>query len=301
MARTNVYTTAKRIRRQVGNGHREENGVLFATIDDTVNTLQFTTAMPASVHEGVTLGIDAELILVVTADPATNICTVIRGFEDSIAAAHLAGTMIEIAPRFPLFSIVEAMISEVDSWGPDLYYADTQLYTVADGVTLLGLTGVWYNIYRVLDVKQEEVTGDFSVWPRIRHRLVRGGVGSNSPWAPTTGIGIRFQEPVRGGRVAITAAIPFPTDVILADSDWVTTVHLTKSQVDLLEMGTKIRLIMDSDDEATGRNAQDEPRRAAEVPIGSMVSLSQLRLARYTRRLSDEKAKLNRLFPTRMS
>jgi len=298
MPRTNVFTTAKRIRRQVGNGHREETGVLLAAIDDATDTLQFKTTLPSSVQAGVTLGLDLELVLVVTADHETNICTVIRGFLDSEPVAHLIDTLIEIAPRFTLLDIVDAMITEVDSWGPDLYYYDTVFFDVESGTEVLGLPGSYYNVIRILECRQEEANGEQSVWPRIKHKLLRGVVGSD--WGDS-GLALRFHEPVRHGRIAVTIAYPFDTTFFDGDHDLVLDLHFSKSMIDIIEMGARIRLISNSDDESTGRNAQDEPRRAAEVPIGSMVSLSQLRLARYTRRLSDEKARLNRLFPTRMS
>ena len=300
MARTNALTTAKRIRRQLGSNHRMEQNTLLGVIDSSVTTFQFGTQMPPAVVTGAILGIELELMRVVSADTGTNTVTVMRGAADSEPAGHGAGTIIDIAPRFPLMDVFDAMLTEIDSWGRDLYWMDSDTFTVAAAAQTLELLSSWSDIYGVIDVMQSELQTTESVWPRVKSKLIRGdAVGFDG--APTSGMLLRFLEPIRSGQVYVKVAHPFSTDGLTAASDLVDDVHLSVSMLDVLELGTRIRLVMNDDDTRTGRGAQDEPRRAEETPLGSMVSLSQLRLARYTRRKADEMSRLRTLYPIRMS
>lgn len=300
MARTTALTTAKRIRRQLGSAHRMEQNTLLAAIDADDTTFQFGTQMPPAVVTGVTLGIDLELFKVISADTGTNTVNVSRGFLDSDAAAHAINAPIDIAPRFALLDIWDAMLSEMDSWGQELYWMDSTTFTVSGSQQTLELPAEWADIIGVVDVRQAEAVTTETVWPRLPCRLIRGAL-ADFDGALTSGMLLRFLEPIRGTQVYVKVARPFSTESIDPADDLITDFQLSRSMLDIVELGSRIRVIGNDDDTRTGREAQDEPRRAEETPLGSMVSMSQLRLARYTRRKADEMSRLRRQFPLLMS
>ena len=121
MARTDVLTTARRIRRQLGSQHRQEVLVLASAITDSDTTLNFTTDLPLGLAVGQMLCVDFEALYVQSINTTTNAVTVIRGYLDTEAAAHAAASMVEMAPRFSLPDIYDAMQSEVQSWAPALF------------------------------------------------------------------------------------------------------------------------------------------------------------------------------------
>lgn len=300
MARTSVQTTAERIRRQLASGHQQEAAGLFATIDGVVTTIGFDAALPAAVRAGTILGLESELVRVRTRDVVNNQVTVIRGYLDSDPVAHTAGISIDISPRFSMLDIYDAMQTEIDSWGQHLYYVAGQTFAVATNAVTLEMPVAWSNMLGLVESVQSETSTDTTVWPVIKGRLIRGIQGSFDG-APTSGILLRFKEPIRTGAVYLAAALPFSTIPFAPSADLVTDLKMTVSQMGLLEMGVKQRLLIDSENNRGARQAQDESRQAAEVPYGSMVSITQLALARYSLRRQEEVAKLRRLYPLRIS
>jgi hypothetical protein len=304
MARSNVLTTAKRIRRHLGPGHRQEVAQLLDFTDASQTSILFAgSVLPTGVAPGVTLGIDLELLRVVSVDTAGLAATVIRGFLDSDADTHDAGAQIDVAPRFSMLDIVDAMMSEIDSWGQQLYYTTSDTFSVATSDVTLELPAAWTSLLGVIACNQSETasfTTGATVWPELPARLIRG-TPTDFDGALTSGILLRFLEPIRTGAVYIVAAMPFRSSGMLLTQDLGTDFHLPDSMLDVLEMGTTRRLILNSDAARGSRVAQDEARRAEETPVGSMVSLDQLQLAQYRLRKAEEVRLLRRNYPIRIT
>jgi hypothetical protein len=301
MARTNVLTTAKRIRRQLSSAHRQEEGVLFADINDSATTVQFDTTLLPAVRAGTLIGIDLELMRVRSKDDANNTVSVTRGYLDSTAVAHTAGAQIDISPRFSLLDIFDSMQSEIDSWGQQLYYTVSDTFAVPTTSTTLELPLAWASLLGVCELLQNEVSNDSNVaWPRVDAKLIRGKAGEFDG-AATSGILLRFLEPIRTGSVYVVAALPFDATALAVTSDLVTDFHLEPALLDVLELGVKRRCTVDSDNNRGARQAQDESRMAQEVPYGSMVSLTQLGMAQYMRRKSEHVSLLHRRYPLRIT
>lgn len=299
MARTNVLTTAKRIRRHLRTGYRNEQTTLNGAIDAVQTAMQFTD-WHKSIQPGVTLGIDTELIRVVTANPTTLGVTVIRGYLDSDAASHATLALVDIAPRFSLLDVVDAMQSEVAGWGQQLYYVADQTLAVATSASTLELPVAWTDMLGVISVLQNEGTTN-AVWPSLGTKLIRG-TATGFSGAPLSGALLRFIEPIRTGSLHVVVALAFdPT--VLADTtkDLVTDAHLSPGLIDVLELGTQRRVVAQDSDNRGSRSAQDEPRRAEETPPGSMTPVAQFQYGLYTKRRSEEVARLRRRFPIRMT
>lgn len=299
MARSDVITTARRIRRQLGIGYRLEQMVLLTGINSSDITLTMTTTMPAGVTEGVLLGVGTEMMLVVSANHSANTVTVIRAFQDTTAAAHVAGSLIDISPRFSLVDIVEAMRGEMMAWGSQLYYPVSETFTVSPEQQTLELPLAWVNMLGLLNVIQSDVSGDITTWPRVACKFIRGDAATFDG-ASTSGLLLRFTEPIRSGLVYAVAAMPYGYLTMNDDDDLTDDLYLTPGMIDLLEFGAKRRVMADELSGRLARHAQDEARRAEETPLGSLVPVSQLQMMQYNRRMQDEIRLLRSRYPLRM-
>lgn len=299
MARTDVLTTAKRIRRQLRSQHRLDQLQLFASVTSVASQLQFSTSLPNNVRAGTVLGIDLELMRVLSVDTANNQVYVIRGYLDSTAATHDAGALIDINPRFSLLDIVDAMIGELASWTPELYQVASDTFSVDLAAQTLEMPAEWATMIGVCEVLQSETGTEVTVWPRIGSKFIRGDAATFTG-ATTSGHLLRFTEAIRTGGIYVTVALPFDPELITDSADLVDDVGLTGSLLDVLELGVRRRVLMDAENNRASRQAQDEVRRAEEVPMGATIQAQQLVTAIYLRRRGEEARRLKRAYPIRM-
>lgn len=295
MARTEVHATLKRIRRQLAAGHRSEVNLLSAAISDTTETIPLALEVTAALIPGAVLGIGLELMRVKTV--GTSDCTVIRGWLDSTAAAHASGDEVQISPRFSLLDLHEAMIAEVNSWGPQIYRVESTELTVGLGLQAVELPAEFIGAYGICRVARKYST-DTTRWPDLPVRVTRGEVGWTG--APTSGILLRMIDPVDSGTVFVLAAMPITlTDPDLTD-DLVTDHKIPESMIDVLEMGVKLRVAHDAEYARASRQAQDDSRRTEESPAQGFTQPMQFGVALYRNRVQQEVNKLRAQYPIRI-
>lgn len=299
MARSNVLETAQRIRRQLTSSFRPEQLVLLADITAGDTTVQFTSTLPNNLREGSVLGIDLELLFVLTVNTANNSCTVVRGYLDSTAAAHTANTLVDINARFPLIDIVEAMRTEVMSWGPQLFYVLSDTLTVALGTETYELPVAWADTIGVVNLLQSDTSGDVTAWPRLPAKLIRGDAAFDA--APTSGMLLRFTEPVRSGQIYITVAMPYDLLELDTTLDLITDYKLTPGLVEVVELGAKRRLVVDGQYERIERQPLEPQRFGENTLLQTIAQMIQMFEAQYRVRKQQEINKLRRLYPLRMT
>lgn len=293
MARTTVSTTVERIRRQLSSGYRNELNLLNGAISDTDTTLSVLLPITSSVTPGALLFIGTEALRVVSASAANGTVEVLRGQQDSIAAAHADGDEVLINPRFSPLDIFDAMQDEIASYGPQLFRVDSQEFTTADADDTLELPLSWNDCYGVLDVRRQwSESGGVTSWPRVNCRFQRAGAAAVSG-KPI----LRFIDTMRAGTVLVQVARPYVLTNFALTSDLLTDVLLPESMLDVLAMGTKLRVLVDNENGRTARTAQDEPRRAEETPVGATVQPYQFNNALYRNRRQEEVNKLRALWP----
>lgn len=302
MARTSVLETAQRIRRQLVSSSRPQQLSLGAALDASETTVLFVETMPNGLVAGSTLGIDTELMRVMSVNTSTNSVVVMRGYLDTDPMTHALGTLVDVDPRFSLTDIVEAMRTELLSWGPAMYYPLSDTFTVSLSASVLELPLAWQDMIGVLELLQSDgspLVGD-TTWPRVGAKLIRGELGSFDG-APTSGLLLRFTEPIRNGQVYCTVGMPYDTQVFDTTKDLVTDLHLTEGMVELVELGAKKRVIMDGEYERVARQPLEPQRFGENTMLQSVTSMFQMFEAQYRNRKTQEINKLRRLYPLRIT
>lgn len=293
--RSEVMRTAKRIRRQLGGSVRYEVNSLAADIDAAATTITLTFPLANNFKEGAVLDVEGELMRVMSINAGAQTAVVLRNWLDSEPVTHLTGEEVAVDARFPLANIIDEMISELRSWTPRLYRV-TELeaaITVSPDIPyrVYTLPDTW-DLLRVIRISRNQTSDYYTpitddTWPEVQFRLQRGDITR-----------VRFLgSDVWTGNLFIQAAIGFDTTTFDPTTDLLTDVGLVESMLDVLELGTKCRLLADQEHVRSSRQAQGEPRTAQEVPPGTAATGAQRLYAMYVRRRGEEAARLNRLYP----
>lgn len=297
MARTTVLDTIERVRRQLASAQRLEYNFLASAMDNVQTTLTLSLDVAKSIRPGAFVFIDTEAMRVTSVDTTTKIVTVARGYYDSDPVAHSNGAEVQVNPRFSPLDIMDAMQDEILSYGPQLYRVSSTEIAVASSQETVALPVTWNDAYGLVDVTRKWTDDDTATaWPRCEVRFARGGATAFAG-APF----IRVIDNTRDGTVLVKAARPFDVSTFTASTDLVATVGLPASMLDVVAMGTKLRLLVDSENSRGGRDVQDEPRRAEETPVAAAVQPFQFNNAVYRSRKQEEINKLVALYPIRMA
>ena len=301
MSRTDVSQTIERIRRQLNSTVRLEVNVLGGSLTTSETQLSFTYDLPNSLRSGAVLSLGTELMRVVNTNVSAKTADVIRGWQDSDPEAHALGDEVLINPRFNRFDIFDAIQQEIDSWEPDLFYIVDATWETTDATQGVEVPTANANALGVAYVRRNwDNDNDSPVWPEYRYDLHRGRPGSVTP-GQASGLFIRFTEGIgyaSTGDVIAGLAMPYTSDGITEATDLVD-LEITRSMIELIELGVKARLMGDDEIGHSARNAQDEPRRNQDVQPGEALSVAQSMLQRYERRRNMEIRRLRTRYPFR--
>lgn len=297
MSRHTVANVIERCRRQLASSLRNEVNALGSNLNSTATTLTMAYDVQNSISPGAILSINKELLRVVAVNVAAKEVTVIRGWQDSEAAAHVANDEILVNPRFTRFDIYDALVDEISSWSPNLFWVSSYQWNVTEDQETVELPASLSDALGVIELRRQwSDETDNSSWPRLDYRVMRGFVGT---WdaATTSGLLIRMIPnfgTMRAGKVMALVGRPFDvTTVELQETNnLVTDFNLSPSMIDLLVLGIKVRLMIDDENGRSGRFTQDEPRRAEEVQAGAALTVGQTLRNNYQRRFGDEMRKL---------
>lgn len=300
MARTTVENTIERIRRQLNSTVRLEINTLGATLTTTTNPVTLSYDLANSIRAGAVLSVGRELMRVISINASSKEVTVIRGWQDSDAEAHSIGDEVLINPRFTRADIYDAIIQEIDSWEPDIFKVTDEVYTIEIEAQGVEVSSANSNAIGVIEVRRNFTEDDSVVWPEYPFMLHRGRSASLTP-TEGSGMFIRFTHNTgyakAAGTVVARLAIPFDSSDITSEAtDLVTDVGCNGGLIELIELGVKSRLITDDETGRSARNAQDEPRRNQEVPVGAALQTGQTTLQRYERRRNQEVFRLRQKY-----
>lgn len=275
-------------------GVRVERDLLATTMNSSVGSVVSTYSRPG-IKAGAKLSLDLEDMHVWSVSGAT--ATVQRGEFGSTAAAHSSGAIIHVNAEFTPFEVFKQINNELKSLSAPrngLFVPRTVTLTYNPSIFGYNLTGVT-NIDGILRVLAE-ATGSAKQWApitdyRIERNLPTGDFAS--------GFALFVPRGAPGRDIRVVYRGQFSEMDALAD-DVETNTGLPYSCFDILAMGAALRCAAPAEIDRNQMGAQGSGRRSSEVPAGARLNavrgLAQLRQDR----ISQERARLSRRFPTRM-
>lgn len=281
--------------RQILSGVIEQRNKLSATINATATTVVLSYDLDG-IRAGQVFEIDSELFYVWEAVSGTKTVTVERGWNGTTAAAHTAGAVVTVNPRFPRAQIFDALNDELkDLSSPmhGLFQIKTFDFDYDGSAAIINLPPV-LSIIDLVGV-HIRVTGDNYEWVR-KVRLIRD--------LPTddfsSGYGLKFENRIRSGRLRIVYKAPF-TPLTNETQNLVNFAGLPSTCEDIINLGVQIRLMAPREIKRNFTESQGDTRRSEEVSAGA-VSNSVNNLIRMRRdRIQAEATRLMRQYPTFLS
>lgn len=287
-----VAQIINRTQRQLLSGVIEERNKIASLVNATTDSVTMSFDV-GGISSGTTIEIDSEQMYVWAVSDTSKTATVERGFNGTVAAPHVSGSIVIVNPRFPRAQILEAINDELaDLSSPmnglfqvkilDLNYngSDRQ-------INLPSISGV----IDIIEVRNRYMSSDYQ---QVRNvKLLRD--------MPTkdfgSGLALQFDQGVRSGDVRVTYRSPF-TKLTVETENVQTNGGFPESAEDLLVIGAQIRLVAPREVKRNFTESQGETRRSDEVGPGA-VAASITNLIRMRRdRITAEAAKLARQYPT---
>ena len=290
-----VGTVVDRTVRQLMSGTVEERNKTVGALTATSTSVVFQYDLNGMRAGGV-IQIDNELMYVWEVSQGSKTVTVERAWNGTAAAAHTAGAVAIVDPKFPRSQIIEAINAEID----DLSSPMNGLYQIKS--LELNYNGTWNMINlpttdKIIDLVSVTVRYIATDYPVIRKcRLIRDLPNDDF----SAGYAIRFDEQVRAGRMIVVYKAPF-TNVTTEAQNLQNIAGFPTTAEDILIMGAQIRLVSPREVKRNFTESQGDTRRSEEVPTGS-VSSSINNIIRMRRdRITAEAARLARQYPTFLS
>jgi hypothetical protein len=292
---TTTAVVIDRTLRQLLSGTVEPRNKLTTTLT-SVSTSVVVDYPLEGLRSGQVCEIDSELMYIWSTDVPTKTLTVQRGFNNSTAAAHTAGAVITVNPRFPRAQVLEAVndeLSDLSSPMHGLFQVKTLNIDYNGSDAMINLTGVT-SIIDLLTVSVRYMTDDYPIARKIR--LVRD--------MPTddfaSGFALRFDQAVFPGRLRVVYKAPYTATAAEA-TDINSTCGVQETATDIVALGAQIRLMSPREIKRNFTESQGDTRRSEEVATGAIAN-STANLIRLRRdRITAEAARLARAYPTFLS
>ena len=292
---TTTAVVIDRTLRQLLSGTVEARNKLTTTLT-SVSTSVVVDYPLEGLRAGQVCEIDSELMYIWATDVPTKTLTVQRGFNNSTAAAHTAGAVITVNPRFPRAQVLESIndeLSDLSSPMHGLFQVKTLNIDYNGSDAMINLTGVT-SIIDLLTVSVRYMTDDYPIARKIR--LVRD--------MPTddfaSGFALRFDQAVFPGRLRVVYKAPYTATAAEA-TDINSTCGVQETATDIVALGAQIRLMSPREIKRNFTESQGDTRRSDEVATGAVAN-STANLIRLRRdRITAEAARLARAYPTFLS
>lgn len=279
---------------------REEMNLLGASINNSTTTISLASGQTlGSIQPGAYLEVDYEFMRVLNA-PSPAAITVIRGYSGSTAAAHSANAVVNVNPRFPVVDIIKAINEDID----DLSAPNNGLFQmkevtltfipVVQGYDMTGLSSA--NVMEIYEVRAHEY-GPANKYPIIPPRYWKLERNADTSVFPS-GISLKLDQGGFPGRpLRVQYKAPYTTPLVNASDDVLSVTGLHSQAHDIPILGAPARLMLYRELKRSFSEAQGEPRRAQEVPVGSSLTAAKgLQLLRASR-IEAERGRLKQQFP----
>jgi hypothetical protein len=280
-----------RVSRQLLSGTIEERNKLATTVTSADTSIVMSYDL-AGLRAGSVFEIDSELMYIWVAESGSKTLTVERGYLGTTAAAHTAGALAILNPRFPQQQLLDSFNQELD----DLSSPSNGLFRViAANVDYNGsdrqvnLTSAT-TIIDLIDVRLRYLSSDYPVLRGVR--LSRDLPTSDF----ASGFALTFDEVSMAGTLRVRYKAPF-VRASTTSSDIQSVCLMPINMEDIVEMGVMARMLSVREVKRNFIESQGDTRRSDEVPAGSIANsvTNILRLRRD--RIIAEASKLARQYP----
>jgi hypothetical protein len=239
--------------------------------------------------------IDDELIWVDSFDRITNTATVPaygRGFRDTVATVHSAGSRVTISPSFPRSVVRRNINLAIDGVYPDLfgtYYttfhfqaAVTTYQLPQESIDILGCS--WQTI------------GPSKEWLPVRHYRV-DRMANPTYW--NTGKTISIREGIVPGRTVMVTYTKKPTTLQYDSDDFASLTGLPDSAREVIVLGAAYRTAMYLDLGRIPAATAEADAQQGNDPVGSAANIGRVLQQMYQQRLLVEVRRLQEQYPPR--
>ena len=239
--------------------------------------------------------IDDELIWVDSFDRTSNTATIPsygRGFRETVAVPHTAGSRVTIAPSFPRSVIRRNLNLAIDGVYPDLFGTYYTTFTFQAAVTTYTLP---QEAIDVIGISWQTI-GPSKEWLPIRHYRVDRMA---NPLTWNSGKTVSIREGIIPGRTVMVTYTKKPTTLVYDQDDFASVTGLPDSAREVIILGAAYRSAMYLDFGRLPASSAEADGLRANDPIGSAGNVSRLIQQMYQQRLLVEVRRLQEQFPPR--
>ena len=265
----------------------------YLTAPMTSTDLTFTVADGSVLTRGL-VEIDDELIWVDSFDRTTNVATVPaygRGFRDTTAQSHTAGTRVTITPSFPRSVIRRNINLAIDGVYPDLFGT---FYTIFNWQAARTTYVLPNEAVDVLGASWQTI-GPSREWLPVRHYRVDRMA---NPLYWNSGKTISIREGIIPGRPVMITYTKKPT-VLQYDTDDFTMSGLSDSAREVIILGAAYRTAMYLDLGRVPAATAEADAQQGNDPVGSAANIGRVLQQMYQQRLLVEVRRMQEQFPPR--
>jgi hypothetical protein len=265
---------------------------LTSPLSSTATT--FTVADGTVLTRGL-VEIDDELIWVDSFDRTTNTATVPaygRGFRDTVATTHTAGTRVTITPSFPRSVIRRNINLAIDAVYPDLFGVYYTTFPFQAAVTTYVLP---QEAIDILGASWQTI-GPSKEWLPIRHYRV-DRMANPGYW--NSGKTISIREGIIPGRTVQITYTKKPAILTYDSDDFSNLTGLPESAREVIVLGAAYRTAMYLDMGRVPAQTAEADSQGQTNPIGSAVNVGRTIQQMYQQRLLIEVRRLQEQYPPR--
>ena len=239
--------------------------------------------------------IDDELIWVDSFDRTSNTATIApygRGFRDTTATTHTAGTRVTIAPSFPRSVVRRNINLAVQGVYPDLwgtYYTDFKFQAA---VTTYPIPNEAIDVINA----SWQTIGPSKEWLPVRHFRVDRQA---DPLVWNTGKTISLRDGIIPGRTVHVVYTKVPTEMQFDTDDFSSVTGLPDSSREVIVLGAAYRTAFYLDLGRIPASTAEADSQNQNNPVGTAANIGRQIQQLYQQRLAQEVRRLQEQFPPR--
>lgn len=290
-----VLDVIQETKRHLLGATRAEINVLDQSISASASQLTVRYEQRGISNGGV-LSIGDELMIVVQAASTSKTVDVLRGQLGSVAAAHTAGDLVEVNPRFSTFTVRKTVEQEIKSWPEGLFAVDSTTISRVSGTRGYNLN-VPEDFTQVLDVYAGPAAGDTeNAWRKFQFHVQRGLPKTSFPSGTAL---VLHETPSSSSVLTVIYATHFDVSNMDDTVDLYEDMGIHEEAHDIPALGAAWRLMTEREAKRSFTEGQGEPRHAEEVPPGTALRAAGALLELRDRRLAEERGRLLARWPIR--